>query len=95
MKKISLTDEQASKLIHQINSLDGEIPAWFEAIRQQHITANEAVLASFEVPRKVYLHTSEWTRVSALWRAFVLSAGEHGYDDNGEYQIFSLTRDKK
>lgn len=46
---------------------------------------------TFEHPRKVYRKAVEQYSCSNVWRAGWLSAGESGTDEQGEYQVFSLT----
>lgn len=51
----------------------------------------KVLLMTFEIPRRVYHSATEWTSVGNAWRKYLLSAGETGTDDIGEYQVFSLS----
>lgn len=55
--------------------------------------AIQAVLWTFDIPRKSYLHSLEWIAIGNLWRRGWLSAGEVTTDEIGKAQVFSLTEE--
>lgn len=56
----------------------------------------KGILLTFcPLPRRAYAICEDNMTIADLWRMGYLSAGETGEDDNGKWQMFSLTDEGK